>query len=125
MFSETNRVCCSEESGTASSRVEPGASFISNSQADSALVIAILKGHLPYKRMTIRRLQACSPSIGCATLKSYMRAVAVIGIGKTAFGAFADRDIRSLAVEAGEKAIADAHVTASKIEAFYLGNFAG
>ena len=32
-----------------------------------------------------------------------MRPVAIIGIGKTAFGAFPDRDLRSLAVEAGEK----------------------
>jgi acetyl-CoA C-acetyltransferase len=54
-----------------------------------------------------------------------MRAVAVIGIGKTAFGAFPERDLRSLAVEAGQKCLADAHVSSSKIEAFYLGNFAG
>jgi acetyl-CoA C-acetyltransferase len=54
-----------------------------------------------------------------------MRPVAVIGIGKTAFGAFPDRDLRSLAVEAGEKSMADAGVSPSKIEAFYLGNFAG
>src|SRR6202163_1147333 len=54
-----------------------------------------------------------------------MRPVAVIGIGKTAFGAFADRDLRSLAVEAGEKCLADGHVSPSQIEAFYLGNFAG
>src|SRR5437763_11427594 len=54
-----------------------------------------------------------------------MRAVAVIGIGKTAFGAFPDRDLRSLAVEAGQKCLADANVSPSKIEAFYLGNFAG
>src|ERR1700691_4375148 len=54
-----------------------------------------------------------------------MRSVAVIGIGKTAFGAFPDRDLRSLAVEAGQKCLADAHVSASKVEAFYLGNFAG
>jgi acetyl-CoA C-acetyltransferase len=54
-----------------------------------------------------------------------MRPVAVIGIGKTAFGAFPDRDLRSLAVEAGEKCMADAGVTPSQIEAFYLGNFAG
>ena len=54
-----------------------------------------------------------------------MRPVAVIGIGKTAFGAFPDRDLRSLAVEAGEKALADANVKAEKIEAFFLGNFAG
>ena len=55
----------------------------------------------------------------------YMRPVAVIGIGKTAFGAFPDRDLRSLAVEAGQRAIQDAGVQPSQIEAFYLGNFAG
>ena len=54
-----------------------------------------------------------------------MRPVAVIGIGKTAFGAFPDRDLRSLAVEAGQKCMEDAGVSPSKIEAFYLGNFAG
>src|ERR1700743_3406561 len=54
-----------------------------------------------------------------------MRAVAVVGIGKTAFGAFPDRDLRSLAVEAGEKSLGNAHVSPSQIEAFYLGNFAG
>jgi acetyl-CoA C-acetyltransferase len=54
-----------------------------------------------------------------------MRQVAVIGIGKTAFGAFPDRDLRSLAVEAGEKCLADAHVSPSQVEAYYLGNFAG
>src|SRR6202167_4047290 len=53
-----------------------------------------------------------------------MRDVAVIGIGKTAFGALADRDLRSLAVEAGLACLADAGVSASKVEAFYLGNFA-
>src|SRR5580658_9413480 len=54
-----------------------------------------------------------------------MRAVAVVGIGKTAFGAFADRGLRSLAVEAGLACLADAGVSPSKVEAFYLGNFAG
>ena len=54
-----------------------------------------------------------------------MRPVAVIGIGKTAFGAFPDRDLRSLAVEAGQKCLADAHVSPSQVEAYYLGNFAG
>ena len=54
-----------------------------------------------------------------------MRPVAIIGIGKTAFGAFPDRDLRSLAVEAGKKCISDAGVSASQVEAFYLGNFAG
>src|SRR5947199_7077477 len=54
-----------------------------------------------------------------------MRAVAVIGAGKTPFGAFPDRDLRSLAVEAGEKCLRNAHITPSQIESFYLGNFAG
>ena len=54
-----------------------------------------------------------------------MRPVAVIGIGKTAFGAFPGADLRSLAWEAGQKCLADAHVSPSQIEAFNLGNFAG
>ena len=54
-----------------------------------------------------------------------MRPVAVIGIGKTAFGAFAGRDLRSLAVEAVENALRDATVGPKQVEAFYLGNFAG
>src|SRR5580693_476189 len=54
-----------------------------------------------------------------------MRAVAVIGAGKTAFGAFPDRDLRSLAVEAGQKCLANGHVTPAQVESFYLGNFAG
>ncbi len=54
-----------------------------------------------------------------------MRPVAIVGIGKTAFGAFPDRDIRSLAVEAGQKCFADANVSPSQVEAFHLGNFAG
>jgi acetyl-CoA C-acetyltransferase len=54
-----------------------------------------------------------------------MRSVAVIGIGKTAFGALAGRDLRSLALEAVANAIADANAETSRVEAFYLGNFAG
>src|ERR1700691_4380708 len=54
-----------------------------------------------------------------------MRPVAVAGIGKTAFGAFPDRDLRSLAVEAGQKALENGHASTSNVEAFYLGNFAG
>src|SRR5579862_2654924 len=54
-----------------------------------------------------------------------MRPVAVVAIGKTAFGAFADRDLRSLAVEAGKKCLADAHMQPGQVETFYLGNFAG
>src|SRR6266853_1408757 len=54
-----------------------------------------------------------------------MRPVAIIGIGKTPFGAFPDGDLRSLAVEAGQKCLADARVSPSQVEAYYLGNFAG
>lgn len=49
----------------------------------------------------------------------------MIGIGKTAFGAFADRDIRSLTVEAIRNSLADANLEARQVDAFYLGNFAG
>ena len=54
-----------------------------------------------------------------------MRPVAVAGVGKTPFGAFADRDLRSLAVDAGEKCLKNGHVNPGQVEAFYLGNFAG
>lgn len=54
-----------------------------------------------------------------------MRAVAVVGIGKTAFGVFPDRDLRSLAVEAIAKCLKDAAVAPEQVEAFFLGNFAG
>src|SRR5436305_3421568 len=54
-----------------------------------------------------------------------MRPVAVIGIGKTTFGAFADRDLRSLAVEAVGNALSDSNMPRESIEAFYLGNFDG
>ena len=54
-----------------------------------------------------------------------MRPVAVVGIGKTAFGAFPDRDLRSLAVEAIQNCLADAGASPGQVEAFYLGNFAG
>lgn len=54
-----------------------------------------------------------------------MRPVALIGIGKTAFGAFADRSLTSLAAEAISTALADAAVKLPAIEALYLGNFAG
>jgi acetyl-CoA C-acetyltransferase len=55
----------------------------------------------------------------------YGRRVAIVGAGKTAFGAFADQDLRSLAVAAGRKALANARMEPGAIEAFYLGNFAG
>src|SRR5438876_7517490 len=54
-----------------------------------------------------------------------MRRVAVVGTGKTRFGAFPDRDLRSLAVEAGRKCMENGQVTPAQVEAFYLENFAG
>ncbi|MFN0104490.1 MAG: thiolase domain-containing protein [Bryobacteraceae bacterium] len=54
-----------------------------------------------------------------------MKEVAVVGAGKTRFGAFADRDLRSLAVESVENALSDAGIGPGVVEAFYLGNFAG
>jgi acetyl-CoA C-acetyltransferase len=53
-----------------------------------------------------------------------MRGVSIIGMGKTKFGVFPDRSLRSLIAEAGKKAMLDAQVSASMIQAFYLGNFA-
>lgn len=54
-----------------------------------------------------------------------MRDVAIAGIGKTAFGAFAEKDIRSLAVDAVHKCMKNGHIQPSQVDAFYLGNFAG
>jgi acetyl-CoA C-acetyltransferase len=54
-----------------------------------------------------------------------MRPVAVVGIGKTPFGAFADKDLRTLAVDSAQKALKDARMSPEQVEAFYLGNFAG
>jgi acetyl-CoA C-acetyltransferase len=54
-----------------------------------------------------------------------MRPVAVIGTGKTSFGAFPDQDIRSLAVAGSTAAMRDAGIEPAQVEAFYLGNFAG
>ncbi len=54
-----------------------------------------------------------------------MRAVSIIGIGKTRFGVLKDQSILDLAVEASRKCLKNGNVTASQVEAFYLGNFAG
>jgi acetyl-CoA C-acetyltransferase len=54
-----------------------------------------------------------------------MRPVAIVGMGKTAFGVFPDQSILDLAVEAGRKCLEDGNVPATAVEALYLGNFAG
>ncbi|HWF07637.1 MAG TPA: thiolase domain-containing protein [Bryobacteraceae bacterium] len=53
------------------------------------------------------------------------RPVAIVGAGKTPFGAFPDLDLRALAVTAGEKALKNAALGPDAVESFYLGNFAG
>ncbi len=54
-----------------------------------------------------------------------MRPVAVVGIGKTPFGAWAGKDLRSLAVESIAKCFEDSALQPPAVQAFYLGNFAG
>lgn len=54
-----------------------------------------------------------------------MRPVAVAGIGKTPFGAFPDRNLRTLAASSIARALQDARTGPDRMEAFYLGNFAG
>jgi acetyl-CoA C-acetyltransferase len=53
------------------------------------------------------------------------RPVAIVGAGKTPFGAFQQEDLRSLAHTAGRKALANACMELGAVESFYLGNFAG
>jgi acetyl-CoA acetyltransferase len=52
-----------------------------------------------------------------------MRKVSVIGIGETKMGRLADRSLRDLVDDAGNKAIADAGIDKSMIGAVYMGNF--
>jgi len=51
-----------------------------------------------------------------------MRKVGIIGIGETTFGELWDRSFRDLGIEAGLKAIEDAHIRAEDIDALYVGN---
>jgi len=51
-----------------------------------------------------------------------MRRVAIIGVGETQFGELWDRSFRDLGIEAGLKAIEDAHIRAEDIDALYVGN---
>lgn len=54
-----------------------------------------------------------------------MNRVAVIGIGMTKFGQLFDRDLSSLAVEAGAKAIRDAGISQKDVEVLYGGTMSG
>ncbi len=51
-----------------------------------------------------------------------MRDVAVIGIGITKFGELWERSFRDIGIEAGIKAINDAGISGSDIDALYIGN---
>jgi len=51
-----------------------------------------------------------------------MRDVAIIGIGVTKFGELWDKSLRALGMEAGLKAIKDAGIYSTDLEALYLGN---
>ena len=54
-----------------------------------------------------------------------MRKVAVIGIGMTKFGSHFDRNLISLATEAGVKAVHDAGITQKDVEVLYGGTMSG
>ena len=54
-----------------------------------------------------------------------MRSVSIIGIGETKFGKYPEKSLRDLINEAGEEAIKDANIEKERIQALYLGNFAG
>lgn len=54
-----------------------------------------------------------------------MKKASVIGIGKTKYGVFKEKTILDLAVEAGEKALEDAGISAEEVDAFYLANYGG
>ena len=51
-----------------------------------------------------------------------MREVAVIGVGVTKFGELWNKSFRSIGIDAGLKAIADANLAGNEIEGMYIGN---
>jgi acetyl-CoA C-acetyltransferase len=51
-----------------------------------------------------------------------MRRVAVIGVGDTEFGELWDSSFREIGIKAGLAAVADANISADKIDALYVGN---
>ena len=60
-----------------------------------------------------------------AQYMTYRRRVAVVGAGKTPFGAFADQDLRSLAVAAGGKALTNAGMKAFRDRGVLPGELRG
>lgn len=52
-----------------------------------------------------------------------MKAISVVGIGKTKYGVLKDKTFLDLSVEAGKKAMEDAGIGPDEIEALYLGNY--
>ena len=52
-----------------------------------------------------------------------MRSVSVIGIGETKMGKLVGQSIKDLIADAGNKAILDAGIDKTMIQALYLGNF--
>lgn len=52
-----------------------------------------------------------------------MRSVSIIGIGETKMGRHSGRTLRELVREAGNKAIGDAGVEKTQLQALYVGNF--
>jgi acetyl-CoA C-acetyltransferase len=51
-----------------------------------------------------------------------MRRVAVIGIGATEFGELWDESFRDIGIQAGLAAVADANISADRIDALFVGN---
>jgi acetyl-CoA C-acetyltransferase len=51
-----------------------------------------------------------------------MRRVAIIGVGDTEFGELWDLSFREIGIQAGLAAVADANISADKIDALYVGN---
>ncbi len=54
-----------------------------------------------------------------------MRSVSIVGTGMTRFGVHSELTIRDLAAEAGQQSLDDARTSSDRVEALYLGNFAG
>jgi acetyl-CoA C-acetyltransferase len=51
-----------------------------------------------------------------------MRRVAVIGVADTEFGELWDSSFRDIGIQAGLAAVADANITADKIDGIFVGN---